>query len=78
VGAALPVRLTSGENIWQCNPWVQVVYQRSEPKRRLKHPVFYALQVQIDGDGTEAVIASNMENPGKRLIVVEGGQVEAL
>jgi len=28
-------------------------------------------EVQIDGGGTEAVIASNMENPGKRLIVLE-------
>ena len=35
-------------------------------------------EVQIDGGGTEAVIASNMENPGKHLIVLEGGQVEAL
>ncbi len=35
-------------------------------------------EVQIDGGGTEAVIASNMENPGKRFIVLEGGEVEAL
>jgi hypothetical protein len=33
-------------------------------------------EVQIDRGGTEAVIASNME--GKRLIVLEGGEVEAL
>jgi hypothetical protein len=30
-------------------------------------------EVQIDGSRTEAVIATNMENPGKRLIVLEGG-----
>ena len=35
-------------------------------------------EVQIDGGGTEAVVAGNMENPGKRLIVLEGGEVEAL
>jgi hypothetical protein len=29
-------------------------------------------EVQIDGSGTEAVITGNMENPGKRLIVLEG------
>jgi hypothetical protein len=29
-------------------------------------------EVQIDGGGTEAVITGNMENPGKRLIVLEG------
>jgi hypothetical protein len=34
--------------------------------------------VQIDGGGTEAVITGNMENPGKRLIVLEGDEVEAL
>jgi hypothetical protein len=32
----------------------------------------------IDGGGTEAVITGNMENPGKRLIVLEGDEVEAL
>ena len=31
-------------------------------------------EVQIDGGGTEAVVADNMENPGKRLIVLEGGE----
>jgi hypothetical protein len=35
-------------------------------------------EVQLDGGGTEAVIASNMENPGKRLIVLAGDEVEAL
>ena len=35
-------------------------------------------EVQIDRGGTEAVVADNMENPGKRLIVLEGGEVEAL
>jgi hypothetical protein len=35
-------------------------------------------EVQIDGGGTEAVATGNMENPGKRLIVLEGGEVEAL
>ena len=35
-------------------------------------------EVQIDGGGTEAVITGNMENPGKRLIVLEGDEVEAL
>jgi hypothetical protein len=35
-------------------------------------------EVQIDGDGIEAVVTGNMENPGKRLIVLEGGEVEAL
>jgi hypothetical protein len=35
-------------------------------------------EVQIDGGGNEAVVAGNMENPGKRLIVLEGGEVEAL
>ena len=35
-------------------------------------------EVQIDGRGTEAVITGNMENPGKRLIVLEGDAVEAL
>jgi hypothetical protein len=34
-------------------------------------------EVQIDGGGTEAVVTGNMENPGKRLIVPEGGEVEA-
>jgi hypothetical protein len=34
-------------------------------------------EVQIDG-GTEAVVTGNMENPGRRLIVLEGGEVEAL
>ena len=29
-------------------------------------------EVQINGGGTEAVITGNMENPGKRLIVLEG------
>jgi hypothetical protein len=31
-------------------------------------------EVQIDGGGTEAVITGNMENPGKRLIVLEGDE----
>jgi hypothetical protein len=31
----------------------------------------------MDG-GTEAVISSHMEHPGKRLIVLEVGEVEAL
>jgi hypothetical protein len=35
-------------------------------------------EVQIDGGGTEAVVIGNMWNPGKRLIVLEGGEVEAL
>jgi hypothetical protein len=35
-------------------------------------------EVQINGGGTEAVITGNMENPGKRLIVLEGDAVEAL
>ena len=35
-------------------------------------------EVQIDGGGTEAVITGNMENPGKRLTVLEGDEVEAL
>jgi hypothetical protein len=35
-------------------------------------------EVQIDGGGTEAVITGNIENPGKRLIVLEGDEVEAL
>jgi hypothetical protein len=35
-------------------------------------------EVQIDGGGTEAVVIGNMGNPGKRLIVLEGGEVEAL
>ena len=35
-------------------------------------------EVQIDGGGTEAVITGNMENLGKRLIVLEGDEVEAL
>ena len=35
-------------------------------------------EVQIDGGGTEAVITGNMENPGKRLVVLEGDEVEAL
>jgi hypothetical protein len=35
-------------------------------------------EVQIDGGGTEAVATGNMENPGKRLIVLEGSEVEAL
>jgi hypothetical protein len=34
--------------------------------------------VQIDGGDTEAVAAGNMENPGKRLILLEGDEVEAL
>ena len=32
-------------------------------------------EVQIDGGSTEAVITGNMENPGKRLIVLEGDEV---
>jgi hypothetical protein len=35
-------------------------------------------EVQIDGGDTEAFVAGNMENPGKRLIVPEGGELEAL
>jgi len=35
-------------------------------------------EVQINSGGTEAVITGNMENPGKRLIVLEGDAVEAL
>ena len=35
-------------------------------------------EVQLDGAGTEAVIASNMENPEIRLLVHERGEVEAL
>jgi len=35
-------------------------------------------EVQIDGGGTKAVITGNTENPGKRLIVLEGDEVEAL
>ena len=38
----------------------------------------HVAEVQIDGRSTEAVIASNMEHPGKRLVVLEGGEVEAL
>ena len=34
--------------------------------------------VQIDGGDTEEVVAGNMENPGKRLIVPEGGEIEAV
>ena len=35
-------------------------------------------EVQIDGGGTEVVITDNMENPGKRLMVLEGDEVETL
>ena len=35
-------------------------------------------EVQIDGGGTEAVITGNMENPGERLMVLEGDEVETL
>jgi hypothetical protein len=35
-------------------------------------------EAQIDGGDTEAVTASNMENPGQRPIVLERGEVEAL
>ena len=35
-------------------------------------------EVQIDGGGTGAVITGNVDNPGKRLIVLEGDAVEAL
>jgi hypothetical protein len=35
-------------------------------------------EVQLEGGGTEAVITGNMENPGKRLTVLEGDEVEAL
>jgi hypothetical protein len=28
--------------------------------------------------GTEAVAAGNLENPGKRLIVLEGGELDVL
>ena len=35
-------------------------------------------EAQIDGGDTEAVTASNMENPGQPPIVLERGEVEAL
>jgi hypothetical protein len=35
-------------------------------------------EVQIDGGDKEEVVAGNKENPGKRLIVLEGGELEAL
>jgi hypothetical protein len=35
-------------------------------------------EVQLEGGGTEAVITGNMENPGKRLTVLEGDEVKAL
>jgi len=31
-----------------------------------------SMRFRIDGVGTEAVITGDMENPGKRLIVLEG------
>ena len=38
----------------------------------------HVAEVQIDGGGTEAVVIGNMGNPGKRLIVLENGEVEGL
>ena len=35
-------------------------------------------EVQIDSGDKEEVVAGNKENPGKRLIVLEGGELEAL
>jgi hypothetical protein len=35
-------------------------------------------EAQINGGDTEAVTASNMENPGQRPIVPERSEVEAL
>jgi hypothetical protein len=37
-----------------------------------------SMRLKIDGGDTEAVTASNMENPGQRPIVLERGEVEAL
>ena len=33
-------------------------------------------EVQIDGGDSESVVSGNMENPGKRLIVLECDEVE--
>jgi hypothetical protein len=79
-------------DIWQCCKLGVFAYPRKKVQSRISSRLendalpllsvfidnMHVDEVQINGGGTEAVITGNMENPGKRLIVLEGDAVEAL
>ena len=61
MGAAPRVHLASRENIWQCNPWMLVVYLKNRVQGGLSTHFF--MLSQFRGRLTKGEISDHKQNP---------------